>query len=94
MLAPARGLRWKECMACCGPTLQIGAIHLSNPCQHHNELREKKKREIWKKFPSVFGTGNSFNHEYKSRINETGTDEKEMPLKPSTHIDTNNSNSI
>lgn len=45
MLAPARGLRWKECMACCGPTLQIGAIHLSNPCQHHNELREKKKRE-------------------------------------------------
>lgn len=44
MLAPARGLRWKECMACCGPTLQIGAIHLSNPCQHHNELREKKKK--------------------------------------------------
>lgn len=43
---------------------------------------------------SVFGTGNSFNHEYKSRINYTGTHEKWMLLKPSTHNDTINSEHV
>lgn len=40
-------------------------------------------RKKWKKFHSVSEIGNSVNHEHVSRMNQTGTHEKWMPLKPS-----------
>lgn len=57
-----------------GALLHRGASYLNNPHHCHDELRKKK----WENMEeiSVFGTGNSFNHEYKSRINYTGTHEK------------------